>query len=63
MNNKLFYQCFSGKQKNYLLNKGHDYVLRAKDYYNNNIFWLFIKNEQLDADLQNWHDNNPTFQK
>jgi len=53
------YRCFSGKQKNYLLDKGNEYVLRAKDYYNNNTFWLFIKTENLIKDLDLWRETNP----
>lgn len=53
------YRCFSGKQKKYLLDKGYDYVLRAKDYHNNNTFWLFIKTENLIKDLDLWRETNP----
>ena len=53
------YRCFSGKQKKYLLDNGNEYILRAKDYYSNNTFWLFIKTENLIKDLDLWHETNP----
>ncbi|MBD5589224.1 hypothetical protein [Clostridium botulinum] len=62
LNRNNFYRCFSGKQKKFLLNKGHNYILRAKDYYTNNIFWMFIIDKNLNKDLMEWHITNPKFQ-
>ena len=57
------YRCFSGKQKKFLLEKGNDYILRAKDYRSDNTFWLFIRDDKLNSDLKEWKETNPRFNK
>ena len=57
--NHRFFRCFSGKLKKFLLEKDIDYILRAKDYYTNNTFWLFERNTKLSKALDEWSNTNP----
>ena len=51
---KLFYQCFSKNQKDYLVSKGHSILLTANHIVTGKQFWCFIINENLSKDLSNW---------
>lgn len=51
---KIFYQCFSLNQKNYLVKKGHPILLHAKHIKTDKEFWCFMINEKLSEDLKEW---------
>lgn len=53
------YKCYSVPQKEFLMNKGLDYITIAKDPKTLDTFWLFLRNEQLDQALTEWSNNKP----
>ena len=56
MNTKL-YCCYSLNQRNYLQEHGLKYELVALNPNSKNMFWVFIKNEELNMLLDKWHNN------
>ena len=54
MKEKIFYQCFSENQANYLKSKGHSVLLVAKHIKTEKVFWCFIINDKLKEDLSLW---------
>lgn len=53
------YQCFSVPQKDFLLNKGLEYLVAAIDQKTHKTFWLFVKCDELQEALDEWRDTNP----
>lgn len=53
------YKCFSVPQKDFLLQKGLEYVTVALDPKTRDTFWLFLRNEDLDVALTEWQLNKP----
>lgn len=53
------YKCFSVPQKEFLINKGLEYISIALDPKTKNTFWLFLKSDKLDCALTEWQNNNP----
>ena len=45
------YKCFSNRQKRWLMDKGFEYVTIARDPKSNNLFWLFLKDEDFEKAL------------
>lgn len=45
------YKCFSNRQKEYLMDRGFEYVTIARDPKSNNLFWLFLKDEEFEKAL------------
>ena len=45
------YKCFSNKQKQYLMDLGFEYVTIARDPKSNNLFWLFLKDDNMEKAL------------
>ena len=56
MDTKL-YCCYSLNQRNYLQEHGLKYELVALNPNSKNMFWVFIKNEELNVLLDKWHNN------
>ena len=57
MNVKL-YCCYSLPLRNYLYKNGLRYKLAAKNPNNNNLFWVYVKDEKLDELLDKWSTRN-----
>ena len=51
---KIFYQCFSKKQKDFLVSKGHTILLTAKHIVTDKQFWCFMYDDMLDKHLNEW---------
>ena len=51
------YTCYSLNLRNYLYNNGLKYKLAARNPNSNKLFWIYVKNEQLDSLLIKWHKN------
>lgn len=45
------YKCFSNRQKRWLMDRGFEYVTIARDPKSNNLFWLFLKDEEFEKAL------------
>ena len=45
------YKCFSNRQKRWLMDRGFEYVTIARDPKSNNLFWLFLKDEDFERAL------------
>ena len=45
------YKCFSNRQKRWLMDRGFEYVTIARDPKSNNLFWLFLKDEDFEKAL------------
>lgn len=45
------YKCFSNRQKEYLMDRGFEYVTIARDPKSNNLFWLFLKDSEFEKAL------------
>ena len=54
--NKL-YCCYSLNLRNFLYQNGVRYELAAKNPNSGNLFWIYIKDEQLDKLLTLWTAN------
>lgn len=50
------YRCFSQKQKQYLMNEGHEYVCIAKDANTDALFYLFLRNDEFNKSLDLYSD-------
>ncbi|EES90271.1 conserved hypothetical protein [Clostridium phage D-1873] len=61
MNEKIVYRCFSKNQKDWLKEKGYEYLFKGLYPRNLKAFWVFIWDFALDQDLQKWKRNNPRF--
>lgn len=53
------YQCFSVPQKDFLLNKGLEYIVIGLDPKTHKTFWLFLRDEDLSNALDEWTMNSP----
>lgn len=53
------YKCFSVPLKNFLMNKGLEYVAVALDPKTKDTFWLFLRCDELDKALTEWSANKP----
>ena len=51
---KLFYQCYSKNQKEFLVSKGCSILLTAKHIVTDKQFWCFMYNEELNKYLTEW---------
>ena len=60
MDNVKLYCCYSLNLRNYLQDNGMRYEIAAKNPNNDNLFWVFIKNEKLDKLLAAWSANKKT---
>jgi len=54
------YKCFSVPQKDFLMSKGLEYITVALDPKTKDTFWLFLRNDSLDASLTQWQLNRPS---
>lgn len=52
------YCCYSLPLRNYLYKNGLRYKLAAKNPNNNNLFWVYVKDEKLDELLDKWSTGN-----
>lgn len=48
------YTCYSLNLRNYLYNNGLKYKLAARNPNSNRLFWVYIKNKQLNDLLIQW---------
>lgn len=54
-NNRIeLYTCYSLNLRNYLYKNGVKYKLAAKNPNNDKLFWVYIKDEELDELLTRW---------
>lgn len=60
--NKIFYQCFSDKLRDFLKSKGLSYLLKCKHHVTLNPMWIYLYDTEgkLDEALQEWTDTNPS---
>ena len=58
---KLFYQCFSDKQKDFLWDNGIKYILKCKHWETLNPMWIYLYDAEgkLDEYLKKWSDGSP----
>jgi len=54
------YKCFSVPQKDFLMSRGLEYITVALDPKTKDTFWLFLRNDSLDASLTQWQLNRPS---
>lgn len=54
--NKLLYCCYSPNLKEYLLKNNCRYEICAKNPNSNKIFWVYIRDRQLNDLLTRWTD-------
>lgn len=50
------YACYSLNLRNYLYDNGLRYKLAARNPNSNKLFWVYIKDKQLDDLLTRWMD-------
>ena len=55
------YKCFSTRQKRYLMDKGFEYICIAIDPKTEDLFWLFLRNDNLNKALDNWDKVKETY--
>jgi hypothetical protein len=48
------YTCYSINLRNFLYKNGVKYKLAARNPNSNKLFWVYIKNEQLNELLNEW---------
>jgi hypothetical protein len=58
---KLFYQCFSDKLRDFLKEKSIYYILKCKHYETLKPMWIYLYDSggKLDNALQEWSDGSP----
>ena len=52
--NSILYCCYSLNQRKFLESKGLRYELAALNPNSQNLFWVYIRTEQLDKLLEEW---------
>jgi len=59
--NKIFYQCFSWKQRDFIEAHGIKYLLKCKHFETERSMYIFIYDTEglLDSILQQWIDTKP----
>lgn len=53
------FKCFSVPLKQFLMNRGLEYIAVALDPKTKNTMWMFVKNEELDEALTIWKQTKP----
>lgn len=53
-NNIQLYTCYSLNLRNYLYKNGIKYKLAAKNPNSNKLFWVYVKDKELDELLTKW---------
>lgn len=48
------YTCYSLNLRNYLNDNGVKYKLAARNPNSNKLFWVYVKDKQLDGLLEKW---------
>lgn len=48
------YKCFSNRQKEWLMNKGFEYITIAKDPKSDALFWLFLRSQEFNEALDKY---------
>ena len=57
MDNVNLYCCYSLNLRNYLYDNGLRYKLAALNPNSKSLFWVYVKNEELDKLLNKWSSN------
>ena len=57
MNNTELYCCYSLNLRNYLYENGLKYKLAALNPNSKSLFWVYVKNKELDKLLNDWSQN------
>ena len=57
------YCCYSLNLRNYLRDNGLRYKLAASNPNSNSLFWVYVKDEELDRLLSKWSANKKTNNK
>ena len=57
------YCCYSLNLRNYLRDNGLRYKLAASNPNTNGLFWVYVKDEELDRLLREWSANKKTNNK
>lgn len=58
LKNNLLFICYSVPLRDYLSNMGIKYELVGMHPKTHNMFWVYIKNDNLKAALNSWSNNN-----
>lgn len=57
------YCCYSLNLRNYLYKNGLRYKLAALNPNSKNLFWIYIKDDDLNRLLNDWSSNKPIIYK
>lgn len=57
MNN--YFYCYSPKLKAHLLDVGERFICTGLNEKTHSKFWLFVRNDNLDEILTDWHASKP----
>lgn len=49
-----YYYCYNPVKKNYLIEKGINYIDKDIHKKTFNTFWIFVRDEKLDEALKSW---------
>ena len=60
MRDKYIFVCYSVPLMKYLQNKGFKYHITGIHPKTNKVFYVFIKNQQLNNELKKWTLSKPT---
>ena len=55
--NVQLYTCYSLNLRNYLNDNGLKYKLAARNPNSNKLFWVYVKDEELNKLLSKWDSN------
>lgn len=59
-NERVFYPCFSPNEKDYLMHKGHRYLLKCRHIDTHNMQWIFLFDSDglLDKSLKEYSEGS-----
>lgn len=58
---KLFYFCYSPKQKAFFTQNGMEYVLKGINDQTGKTFWAFGRTKELTPLLKEWKNSSPSY--